>query len=61
MRKGELVRAVLVVLAVALAVTGSWGLLVFGAAAYRLIGVVVEALMRRGQRRSQGIEEQFVR
>lgn len=61
MYKGELVRAVLVVLAVALAVTGNWGVLVFGAAVYRLFGVVVEALIRRGLRRSQGIEEQFVR
>ena len=60
MRKGELVRAVLVVLAVASAVTGNWGLLIFGAAVYRLVGIVIEALIRRGQRRSQGIEELFV-
>ena len=60
MRKGELVRAVLVLLAVALAVTGNWGPLVFGAAVYRLVSIVVEALIRRGQRRCQAIEEQFV-
>ena len=58
MRKGELVRAVLVVLAVALAVTGNWGLLVFGALLYGLTGIAVETVIRRSRRRSPELEEQ---
>jgi hypothetical protein len=58
MRKGELVRAVLVALAVAAALTGNWGALIFGAIVYGLTGTAVEALMRRTRRRAPEIEKQ---
>lgn len=51
MRKGEIVRAALLVMALALALTGSWGLLVFGAVIYQLARVAAMTLERRSQQR----------
>lgn len=57
MRKGEAFRAVLIVMALALAMTGNWGLLVIGAVIHELARVAAVALERRGQKRRLALDD----
>lgn len=56
MRKGNIVRAVMVVVALVLALTGNWPLLIFGAICYQTGRVAAVMLERRGQRHGQVLE-----
>ena len=56
MRKGDIVRTVMVVVALVLALTGEWPLLIFGTVCYQAGRVAALTLERRSQRHSQVLE-----
>lgn len=57
MRKGEIFRAILFGMALVLAVTGNWVLLVFGAVVYQLTRVATIALERRSRKRRAALRD----
>lgn len=50
MRKGEIVRAVVIAIALVMALTGNWGLLISSAVVYQTARVAVMAFERRERR-----------
>lgn len=56
MRRGDIVRAVMVVVALVLALTGNWPLLIFGTICYQAGRVAAVTLERRSQRHGQVLE-----
>lgn len=56
MRKGEIVRAFVMAVALVMALTGNWGLLISSAVIYQAARVAVVGLERRGRRRHESLD-----